>query len=43
MSKIVIIINEKNRQKYIFTIESENKKEVKKNIVEKRDTMDYWI
>ena len=43
MSKIEIIIKENNRQKYTFVIESENKKINKKNIVAKRDTMDYWI
>ncbi len=42
MNKLEIIINENNRQKYIFIVESETKK-LTKNIVEKRNTMDYWI
>ncbi|MFX1500205.1 MAG: hypothetical protein ACFFDH_04480 [Promethearchaeota archaeon] len=43
MSKIEIVVKENERQKYIFVIESENKELNKKNIVLKRDTMDYWI
>lgn len=43
MEKIEIIIKENNRQKYIFVFKSETKKLTKKNLVEKRDTMDYWI
>ena len=43
MSKIVIIVKENNRQKYIFTVESENQKLNKPNIVKKRESMDYWI
>ena len=43
MEKIEIIIKENNRQKYIFVFESETKKLIKKNVVEQRDTMDYWI
>ncbi len=43
MSKIEIVVMENNRKKYIVIFESDTNKLTKKNTVEKRDTMDYWI
>ena len=43
MKKIIIVLDEKNRQKTKLTILLDSFEIPKQNMVKKRSTLDYWI